>query len=680
MPEAPTTIRPDGTTGSPSGKGPKDRLAAALGSVKLRITLASIVALALGIGFITLLVVGRAERDLLGDQQQRELGESVRTAEILSRRIVSLQRALQAAAHQMETMDLREDAEVFRFLESKQVLRSLFNGIFTISPQQRMRLLIDEKGARTFDLDVSQRAYVQRIFATKQPVISEPVQSKATGEWIVIFAMPVRGDHELRMVLAGSIRLARRDLLDDLTEQVESDEDALMMVSDGSGRILAPSRHVNEMRMIAGEPRFSAAFADWVQAGSSPEPAGLQLPQSSELVTVAGVAGTDWLIWRARSKSELLQPLNDARKDALAWASGLVAIFSVVLLWLLWRLLTPLTQLERRAAHAVDQAMAPAEGWPECGGELGRLAEVLKDGAIARERLEVDKQHLVRLLGSVLDSAPIGLAFVRDGRFELMSNEFCRLLGHEKSELLNQSVRDVFARSPAAGDLAARSEATQGVCGEWPLQRADGTDFWGQIRRSPLDPSDPPAGAIWTLTDVTSQHDARQQLEWAATHDGLTGLPNRKLFERRAARLIAALPESMPAAIVFMDLDRFKPINDTEGHAAGDAVLTAIGGVLSAAIRPGDVAARIGGDEFALLLERCAPQDAMRVADKVCDQVAALEVPWEGRMLRVGASAGVAELATAIDDVAQWLDEADHACYAAKAAGRGIARSAARVA
>lgn len=655
------------------------RCLAALGSVKLRVTLGSIVALALGIGFITLLVVGRAERDLLADQQERELGESVRTAEILSRRIVSLQRALQAAAHQMETMDVDEDDEVFSFLESKQVLRSLFNGIFTITPQRRMRLLVDEQGTRTFDLDVSERAYVQRIFATRQPVISEPVKSKATGEWIVIFAMPVRGHTELRMVLAGSIRLARRDLLDDLTEQVESDEDALMMVSDSSGRIIAPSKLVNQMRRIEDEPRFRDAYGEWTRAGSAPEPAGLLLPQSSELVTAAGVAGTDWVVWRARSKSELLQPLLDARRDALAWAVGLVALLSLALLSMLWRLLSPLTQLERRAAHAVDQAMAPAEGWPECGGELGRLAQVLKAGAIERERFERDKQRLVRLLGSVFDSAPIGIAFVLEGRFELVSNEFCRLLGHEKPALMGRTVDEVFAHMPAGPDLVARSRVAQGVCGEWPLVRAEGTAFWGQIRRSPLDPSDLASGAIWTLTDVTSQRDARQQLEWAATHDGLTGLPNRKLFERRAARLISALPDSMPAAVVFIDLDRFKPINDTEGHAAGDAVLVAIAGVLSANVRTGDVAARIGGDEFALLLERCAPDDAMRVADKVCAQVNALQVPWEGRMLRLGASAGVAELDAGTTSVADWLDEADRACYAAKAAGRGVARAAARV-
>src|SRR5882672_3392907 len=140
----------------------RDRLTSALGSLKLRITLGGIAALVFGIGLITILVVNRAERDTLADQQQRELSESVRTAAILSRRVVTLQRALQAAALQLGNLDLNDDAALVGFIESKQVLQSLFGSLFVASLDGKMRLFVDEAGMTQPDVDLSSEDYFQR--------------------------------------------------------------------------------------------------------------------------------------------------------------------------------------------------------------------------------------------------------------------------------------------------------------------------------------------------------------------------------------------------------------------------------------------------------------------------------------------------------------------------------------
>jgi len=221
-------------------------------------------------------------------------------------------------------------------------------------------------------------------------------------------------------------------------------------------------------------------------------------------------------------------------------------------------------------------------------------------------------------------------------------------------------------------------QAGRAYVGEWQMVRADGSLFWASLRGNPVDPTDAAAGTIWTVGDVSDQKIAHEELAWSATHDALTGLANRTPFEQRAGELIHSPSRSASAAMIFVDLDHFKPINDTAGHAAGDAVLRAVAAALTRGLRSTDLVARMGGDEFALLLEGCTPDVAARVAEGVRSAIAAIGVPWEDRSLRIGASLGVAWLDAGISTVDEWVAAADAACYAAKAAGRGVIRVNAR--
>ncbi len=131
----------------------------------------------------------------------------------------------------------------------------------------------------------------------------------------------------------------------------------------------------------------------------------------------------------------------------------------------------------------------------------------------------------------------------------------------------------------------------------------------------------------------------------------------------------------MPAAMVFIDLDNFKRVNDTGGHLTGDAMLRAAAGAIASRVRAGDLAARLGGDEFVLLLERCRHADAVRVAEAIVTSIAEIAMPSLPEDLRIGASIGVASLTPQTLSVDAWLRAADEACYAAKTAGRGVVRA-----
>lgn len=166
----------------------------------------------------------------------------------------------------------------------------------------------------------------------------------------------------------------------------------------------------------------------------------------------------------------------------------------------------------------------------------------------------------------------------------------------------------------------------------------------------------------------------REMFEHASTRDALTGALNRNGFERALDTVFSGQPLTRPAAVVMIDLDDFKPINDTAGHAAGDAMLSTVARTISSLARSTDVVARIGGDEFAVLLPNCDQAQAFAVAENMRQAIAQIELNWEGAVLRLSASMGVAELTESHESVAQWLAQADDYCYEAKHAGRNRVR------
>jgi diguanylate cyclase (GGDEF)-like protein/PAS domain S-box-containing protein len=194
-----------------------------------------------------------------------------------------------------------------------------------------------------------------------------------------------------------------------------------------------------------------------------------------------------------------------------------------------------------------------------------------------------------------------------------------------------------------------------------------------QSSASPLKTADGAImGAVLVFQDVTAGRALQKQLAHSATHDPLTGLPNRLAFERALISVSdQARRELRSHALCFIDLDRFKPVNDSAGHAAGDALLCQVAEIIKSICRRQDFSARIGGDEFAVLLADCPAPAASRVAQKLADAIAALEFHWDGKTYRIGASIGITSISSRPATSAELMSEADSACYAAKAAGRG---------
>ncbi|WP_051243061.1 EAL domain-containing protein [Azohydromonas australica] len=174
-------------------------------------------------------------------------------------------------------------------------------------------------------------------------------------------------------------------------------------------------------------------------------------------------------------------------------------------------------------------------------------------------------------------------------------------------------------------------------------------------------------GAIWVCRDVSAQRHLAERAAYITHHDVLTGLPNRREFEQELVRSDTALP---PGLLCYIDLDQFKVINDTLGHAAGDALLREIALLLRDGVRQSDLLARLGGDEFGLLLRGCSVEGGMQWAQVLRGRIEAYRFHWEGTVHAVTASIGLAPLGGEREQAYAVLINADIACHAAKEAGR----------
>ncbi len=177
-------------------------------------------------------------------------------------------------------------------------------------------------------------------------------------------------------------------------------------------------------------------------------------------------------------------------------------------------------------------------------------------------------------------------------------------------------------------------------------------------------------GAVITFRDVTEQRKLTQKLAYQAAHDSLTGLLNRKEFENRLSKILISTRKNDIHALLYLDLDQFKIINDSCGHSAGDKLLRQVTALLHSKLRTRDTLARLGGDEFAVILEHCPRDQALQVAHTLRELVQNFRFQWQGKTFTIGVSIGIFSITYGNQGIEHALNAADSACYAAKEQGR----------
>jgi diguanylate cyclase (GGDEF)-like protein/PAS domain S-box-containing protein len=370
-----------------------------------------------------------------------------------------------------------------------------------------------------------------------------------------------------------------------------------------------------------------------------------------------GLAGAEPVF---RPKAEL----DPGAGTLLSWADGV--------------LLCPLTLPDRPAGDPLIGVLA-VFGADRALTSLSATFEILAhEAALAVERI-VLSQEVIRQRSEayfrtlVQDTSDVILIIADDGLVRYATPSAASMFGDVPTvgahlwDLGGNGDRDRALRAIAR---LRRYAGNRSYTEDWQIIRRDGGQVQVQARCSDLRQDDTVSGLVLTLRDVTEQRQLEAELKHRAFHDALTGLPNRLLFQDRAANALArAKREHTMTGVLFVDLDDFKVTNDTMGHSVGDELLTAAGARLSEVVRESDTAARLGGDEFALLVEHLADSAAVEAfAERV---VGVFSEPFDlasGSVITT-ATVGVATTEDSAD-VDELLRHADLALYAAKSAGK----------
>jgi len=306
-----------------------------------------------------------------------------------------------------------------------------------------------------------------------------------------------------------------------------------------------------------------------------------------------------------------------------------------------------------------------------------------------REAQAVQQDYLTRAqdeharLSALLAAMDIGILFVaHDGRIVYSNPAFTRiwklppglpLIGRNPQQVLGDS-GPALARPLEQAPHLLRAPGPGDTAGVFELQFADGR-LVTQQGHAVEDIYGRPVGQLWLFEDVSSERQTADQLIYLAERDALTGLYNRHRFNEELGRMLAdAQRNGSRLALLFLDLDDFKYINDTFGHQAGDAMLIRVAGEVAGQVRRNELFSRLGGDEFAVLVPDISDEMLRVLADRITRAIALVRFHFQGQSLRLTSSLGIAVYPDHADNAEDLISRADTAMYQAKEAGKNAWR------
>jgi diguanylate cyclase (GGDEF)-like protein/PAS domain S-box-containing protein len=274
------------------------------------------------------------------------------------------------------------------------------------------------------------------------------------------------------------------------------------------------------------------------------------------------------------------------------------------------------------------------------------------------------------------------IATDRDGRISYANSAAENLIGVETGSAIGKILEEIVGLVDETDRRLLSDPVKQALTTGAPvnlsrrallLSKTNGSERSIELSASPIRNADKEVtGAVILLHDVTELRGLARQMSYQATHDALTGLVNRREFERRLEEAVEQGHRGDGQHVLcYIDLDRFKVVNDTSGHLAGDSMLREVAKILRDAVRDSDTVARLGGDEFGMLLIGCPLEKARQIADDVGRAVADYRFVWKDRIFNIGTSVGLVEVSRESGTLEELMAAADSACYVAKKQGTG---------
>ncbi|MGZ5156381.1 MAG: diguanylate cyclase domain-containing protein [Caldimonas sp.] len=515
------------------------------------------------------------------------------------------------------------------------------------------------------------------IAAMREPglAVEAPLRLHKGGEWTAVFAMRIVRDARTVGVVSVSTRLQT------LTSLLDPDsalpDGAVISVIDAENRMIGRSKEPDRWIGQPAPMDRTVLLRRLAEGWGSVENTGFD-----GVHRIAGFArsrAVPWLVYVGIPVDVALASAALNARESLALGIAMLAVGLVLAAWVAGRIARPLRQLSADA-RLFGEGSFEHRSEVSTGSEIGMLAATLNRMAAAlQEHIAAARRSEERLMLALEGSDQALFDWDIPGRRIYYSARASTLRGdpEQAGEVAPEAMRAFVHPDDLAGVLAAIKAALAGRTpiyeAEFRIRHRDGGWRWLRSRGRVVerDAAGRALRLVGTDADITQAKAAEDQLRRRAEFDALTGLPNRGLFNDRLANAIERARRSgMTMALLFLDIDHFKGVNDSRGHGAGDELLRIVAERLLAAVRSVDTVARLAGDEFTVILEGLAePADAEKVAMKL---VEALRPPMQlgNAIVHVSTSVGLALLEPGDDDPASLLRRADEALYAAKRAGR----------
>ena len=646
-------------------------LKARMSVVVFLLVLAAVASLALA----TLSVAERGMRDVTGRQQYVSLASA---AVFIDEELDAKRNVLRAIADSLAASGAHDGAGLQRFLDAQTVLGkefytagvaaadgSLLASMGPVKPQAGMNL----KG----------RPYFDQTLATRRSVISAPLNGSISGMPIVVVTQPVfDAQGAVRHVLAASVNLRQPDFLGRLgalkpgtggylyimtSEGViveHPDKSRIMQHIDAHGPISEPTR------------RAMQGFEGWLT--------GTTTQGVDALFAYHRIAATGWILASVYPMRDAFAPLHAIRSKILLAAVLLAALAGLAGWRVVLRLLQPLERL-RRQVHQIRRQRLGIEALQiERRDEIGDLSRDFYSLVAEREIAEAQTRDSERRLKLLTDHVPVVIVYIdREHRYQFINATFEKWFGRSHKESMMQSIREVLGEEAYQLREAYLRRAFSGEEVEYEFT----IDGEGEAGRRAFQTSYVPdvgesgavEGVYGLIHEITKTKAVHTALQFAAATDTLTGIANRRRFDEQLVQSMQRTRVARaPMALAYLDIDRFKAINDSLGHKTGDEVLKEFAARLVRSVRASDLVARLAGDEFVIIFEGVnGAAEVRQIGAKIID---AIRQPFElaSGPLPVTTSVGIAIFREGALTPAQLLDLADQALYAAKGQGRdGVA-------
>lgn len=595
--------------------------------------------------------------------------------------------ALEDAATQLHSGLMANRRQLHTYLAAKMPLQQLFNGGVVVLSRQGI-MLADTANLATHDgVSHEEADFFRKTIVSGKPAIGKPVMDRSTGKPVLRIAVPIRNDrNEIIGVLAGASPVANQDLLSEILPSKLRMEGDLHVISLANGVFVSSTDPANILRAapaVGSNPVYDRYQQGYEGSGVAVDSHGIETLNSAKRVNSTG-----WLVFATLPTSTAFASI-EALQSEIYKNAALASIIIALLLWLfLHSQISPLG----RAAKAMDTMTAgneelrplPLEGSMEIRLMLESFNK-LQDRIKEQQQILHSREEQLRVAASVFEGTGEAIVICApDTRIISVNRAFCRMTGYAESELVGQTPKLLKSGQHTASFYREMWAALQ-TAGKWQGEiwnrRKTGEIYPERITISALYDE---AGAVSRYfaiaADITASKKAENEINSLAFYDPLTDLPNRRLLLDRLRQAMAySVRSGNYGALLFIDLDNFKTLNDTLGHDTGDLLLRQVAQRLSSCVREGDTVARLGGDEFVVMLQdlNSDPLEAASQAEVVSEKLLAVcSQPYQlaGCTHHSTTSIGIALFVDHKESIDELMKRADLAMYQAKASGRNSLR------